>query len=463
MLQLKIKSKNLYLFAVLIMCTGIQIFMYGGNTAMSPLLVSMDGYNYFSLVAALGSTGTMIALPAVGAFGDKLGRRNVVFMGIIIMLLARIMIQFVDNVFVFMVWQTLGSFGAGLIVSAPYAMIAEVFERTTAMKYYGLISTFNAVGALCGPLLAGICADAGNLRIAYILWIPLVAIAAILIAISYPNVKREGNKFDVTGLILLAIIIAAFVLWTGLSGSIFPWLSAGLILPVVVVVGAILLAKHSKKVERPTVPLYIFKHKRFRTAFTVNALVVTFSTCAAGYVLMYILYTMERSTTMGSTSTMPSTIAIIICGLFMGRILAKNFLKNVRAMMIIGTLCTFAALCCFCLLQPTSSMALIWIGSALGGIGNSIAQTCLTPFLQFGLPREDIAAAQGMYQFSASGGATIFVAVIGGVLSVTGLGMKIVFYIAAALALLNVIQVLAKVKISDKEAAAVAAAEAQKV
>ncbi len=460
MIQLKIKSKGLYLFAILIMCTGLQIFMYGGNTAMTPLLVSMGGYNYYSLVAALGSTGTMIALPAVGAIGDRMGRRNVVFMGIIIMLFARIMIQFTNNIFAFMVWQTMGSFGAGLIMSAPYAMIAEVFDRTTAMKHYGLIATFNAVGALCGPLLAGLFADAGNLRTAFILWIPLIAIAAIIIAISYPNVKREGKKFDVYGLILLAIVIAAFVLWTGLSGNVFPWISAGLILPVIVIIGAILLAKHSNKIERPTVPLYIFKHKRFRTAFFVNALVVTFSTCASGYVLMYILYTMKLSTTMGSTSTIPSTILIMICGLFMGRILAKNFIKNIRTMMLVCTLCIFAALVCFSLLRPDSSMALVWIGSALGGIGNSIAQTSITPFFQFGLPREDIAAAQGMYTFASSGGATIFVAAVGAVMSVTGLDIKIVFYIAAALAFMNIILVLTRVKITDVEAAHVAAAEA---
>ena len=124
MLQLNIKSKGLYLFAVLILCTGLQLFMYGGNTAVGPLLTSLDGYQFYSLVSALGSAGTMIALPAVGAIGNKIGRRNVVFLGVAIMLAARTAIQFSGGVYLFMVWQTLGSFGAGLIMSAPYAMIA---------------------------------------------------------------------------------------------------------------------------------------------------------------------------------------------------------------------------------------------------------------------------------------------------------------------------------------------------
>lgn len=83
-------------------------------------------------------------------------------------------------------------------------------------------------------------------------------------------------------------------------------------------------------------------------------------------------------------------------------ILAKNFAKNVRTMTIIGSFCTFGALLCFALLQSTSSILQVWIGSALGGVGNAISQTCLTPYFQYGLPTEEYGPAQGMYQFSST-------------------------------------------------------------
>lgn len=446
----------LYLAAILVMCTGSQFFMYGGNTAVGPLLTSMDAYGFYALVSALGSAGTMIALPAVGAIGNKIGRRNVVFTGIGIMLVARLAIQFTAGfgVYYFMVFQALGSFGSGLIMSAPYAMIAEVFDRQSSMKYYGWIATFNAIGSLCGPLLAGVLVDAGELTLAFITWIPFLVFSVIVFFIAYPNVKRPGGeKFDVLGLVYLAVIVTCLVLWLGLSGSLFPWLSAGLILPVAVAVSAVLLYKHSFQVKNPTVPLYIFKYKRFRAAFFSNLLLVTFSTCASGYVLIYILYTMNKSATLGSTSTMPSTIMIMVCGLFMGSILAKNFIKNLRLMMIICAFCILAALLCFCTLTPESSMLPVWIGSALGGIGNSIAQTCLTPFFQYGLPKDEIASAQGMYTFSSTCGATVFVAVVGVLVNVFGT-VKVVFYTAAILALINVILVLARVKISPEESKA---------
>ena len=454
MLELKIKNKMLYLMAILVMCTGMQFFMYGGNTAVGPLLTSLDAYGFYALVSALGSAGTMIALPAVGAIGNKIGRRNVVFTGIGIMLVARLAIQFTASfgVYYFMVFQALGSFCSGLIMSAPYAMVAEVFDRESSMKYYGLIATFNAIGSLFGPLLAGVLVDAGKMTLAFITWIPFIAFSVIIIFIAYPNVKRPGGaKFDVLGLIYLAVMVTCLVLWLGLSGSLFPWISAGLILPVIVVICAVLLFKHSFSIENPTVPLYIFKYPRFRAAFFSNMLLVTFSTCASGYVLIYILYTMNRSATLGSTSTMPSTIMIMICGLFIGRVLAKNFNKNIRMLMITCALCILAALVCFCMLTPNSSMLLVWVGSALGGIGNSIAQTCLTPFFQYGLPKEEIASAQGMYTFSSTCGSTIFVAVVGVLVNIFGT-VKVVFYTAAIMGLINVILVFMRVKISQEEA-----------
>lgn len=453
MLELKIKNKMLYLAAVLIMCTGTQFFMYGGNTAVGPLLTALDAYVFYALVSALGSAGTMIALPAVGAIGNKIGRRNVVFIGMGIMLAARLAIQFTADfgVYYFMIFQALGSFGSGLIMSAPYAMVAEVFDRQTSMKYYGLIATFNAVGSLCGPLLAGVLVDSGQLTLAFITWIPFLAFSAAVIFAAYPNVKKPGGaKFDVTGLVYLAVMVTCLVLWLGLSGSLFPWLSAGLVLPAVAVVSAVILYRHSFQVKNPAVPLYIFKYKRFRAAFLSNLLLVTFSTCASGYVLIYILYTMNKSATLGSTSTMPSTIMIMICGLFMGRVLAKNFIRNLRMLMIVCAFCILAALLCFCLLTSESSMLLVWVGSALGGIGNSIAQTCLTPFFQYGLPQEEIASAQGMYTFSSTCGSTIFVAVVGVLVNISGT-VKIVFYTAALLALCNVVLVLLKVKIAPEE------------
>ncbi|MBS6397934.1 MAG: MFS transporter [Clostridiales bacterium] len=460
-MQLKIKSKGLFLTAVLVLCTGSQLFSYGGNTALAPLLKTIDGYALYGLLAALGSAGMMVSLPAVGALSAKIGNKYIMLTGAALMLLSRVAIQFTFNVYALAVWQTLGSFGSGLVITAPFVLVATVFDRSKTMKYYGYIATFNAIGSLIGPPVAGALVDAGIPRISFLLWIPFYIFAFAIICIAFPNMKRkDAIQFDVVGWIYLAVMIFAFVLWTGLSGSLIPWVGVGLVLPVMVIIFAVLLVKHSNRHPNPTVPLRIFKYRRFRTAFFSNCMVVVFSTCASGYLLNYLLYVMNTSATMGSTTTIPSTIVITVCGLFLGSILSKNFVKNVRIMAVIGSICTFSALLLFSLLQPTSSLIQVWIGSALGGVGNAITQTCLTPFFQYGLPKEEYATAQGMYTFSGTGMATIFVAIVGVLVGITG-DLKFVFYTGLIFTVINIIIVVIGVRIPQEDIAAVEAANAK--
>lgn len=65
--ELKIKNSGVFLAAIMLLCVSTQFFSYGGNTGLAPLLRTIDGYDYYSLFASLGSAGSMISLPAVGA------------------------------------------------------------------------------------------------------------------------------------------------------------------------------------------------------------------------------------------------------------------------------------------------------------------------------------------------------------------------------------------------------------
>lgn len=451
---MKTKKDKLLIMGIFILCVGLQFFNYGGSTANGPFLTQNNGYQYYSLVNALGSAGSMIALPAVGAISNRIGRKKIILLGTAIMFAARCAIQITGNPFVFMLLQFMGSFGVGLILSVPYSLIGQIFSQQESIRYYGLLSTMNAIGALSGPFVAGLMLDAGYTKAVYLLWIPLVAAGVFLIIKNCANtVPVRTVKFDKLGLLYLAVFVVSFILWLGLSGKVFPWLSLVLLLLFAAIMSAVLLIKHSCRIQNPTVPVHIFRYKNFRTAFSVNFLLVPFSTCSAGYVLVYILYTMEKSATVGSTGAMPNTILTMIGGLVIGRILAQNFSKNVRKLMIISVFCFFGALLCFSLLDANSSMLQVWLGSALGGIANAIAQTCLTPFFQAGLPKEENVAAQGMYQFSSTCGSAVFGAIAGAAISTSGGNTKYAFYIALAMAVINVFLVFRFLTVPQKQTA----------
>ena len=107
-MQIKIKNTKLFLAAIFVLCTGSQLFSYGGNTAIAPLLTAIGGYEVYSLVAPLGATGMMVALPAVAALGRKIGSKTVLFLGAFLMLFGRVGMQFANSVFIIGLFNFLG-------------------------------------------------------------------------------------------------------------------------------------------------------------------------------------------------------------------------------------------------------------------------------------------------------------------------------------------------------------------
>lgn len=453
MVELKTKNKGLFLFGVLLLSFANNVYSFAGGNGMTAWLLATDNYSFYALASALSIVGMMISLPAVGAMSNKLGLRNVVLMGIIIMAAACVGFQFCNNVYLFMVLRTVASFGAGMLSAAPYTLIGSTFELNTAIKYYGLIATANALGCLFGPLVSGLLIDNGYIMLSFIFWLPLAIIALVILLAAYPNIKMPSTKFDVLGLILLVVASLAFVLWTGLSGNLFPWMSAGMLLPVVSVVCAILLAKHSQKVENPTVPFYVFKYKRFGVAFFINIIINLVPTCITGYLLAYVLGPMGESATIGSTTSMPYTAISAVLGLFVGGILAKNFKKNVRNLQIIASVAACISLGIMSILQPESSMAMVWLASGLGGITASLVQTCMTPFFQYGMDQKDYGAAQGMFIFAATCGATLFFSVVGVLVNAMGGEIRSVFWCALVLSVICLVVTILKFKITDEEMA----------
>ena len=81
------------------------------------------------------------------------------------MLFGRVGMQFANSVFTIGLFNFLGSFGSGFVITAPFVMIGTAFERSASIKYYGYIATFNAIGSLIGPPLAGMLVDVNLPRI----------------------------------------------------------------------------------------------------------------------------------------------------------------------------------------------------------------------------------------------------------------------------------------------------------
>lgn len=427
------KKRTLFILSLLLLNASSTAAGYGSSVALPVKLLQMDGMSYYPFCSALGTMGMMLTLPLVGKLSDLFGQKWIAAFGVMIHVLTRIMMVFTSNTPLFMLLYALSSIGNGLFVSTSLAFISEVVTIGEQSKYFGFVATSSAIGALCGPIIAGQLVGNGYTGLAFAAYTPFSVIAILLILALYPDIRLPRNRnyqFDFAGVWMLVIGISCIVLWLSLGGTWFGWTSpVGIGLLCIGVVFIIALIFHEGKHPNPTIPIRMFLKKRFRISFICSALLTAYISCAVGFGIIYAQQIMNVSAQLSATITMPQTIVQIIMGVLIGRILSKDFDKRFRPVAILSTiLATLATLVLSCL-KPTSPLLVLYISGVIGGFSTSINQMAFIPFYQSELDPSDNVSAQSMYSFAGTGGACLFTAISGAILN-NGLTYNHVFLLA---------------------------------
>ena len=404
------------LVAIMLLLTANQAASYGGNVVLPKRLVAIEGMDYYSICSALQSMGMMIILPLVGMLTKRFGTKRVVMSGILLQGITRIFVIVIGNVPLFIINWMVSGMSAGLYMSAPYSMIAGMVEGEKRSKYFGYLSTFSAVGALVGPYITGLVSDSEYADFAIIVYFPIALFSVIVIGTMYSDQRDSKNsiQFDFAGILFLLAAVAGLVLWLSLGDKLFPRFSfAGIVCLAVGIVSFVILLKVEKDKENASVPISIFSNSRFRWTFIVRALTSGYSTCIAAYGIVYIQQVMEKSSTISSTITMPQTVVQALVGLFIGGWIGKKFQKRFYPMAVLGMGIYTVAMLIFFMLEPDSSMMVIYFATGIGGLSQAITNSSLPAFFNATMKPKEYSAANGMYTFAATGGSCIFVAVCG--------------------------------------------------
>jgi MFS family permease len=329
-----------------------------------------------------------------------------------------------------------------LYLSAPFAMLSEVFEPKDRPKYFGMLVAFKAIGSFVGPIITGAMMDATLVNLAFLSYIPFMIIATPFILALYPNVKTnrmQGKKFDLAGIILVVVCVSCIIFFLTLGGKLFEWLSPqGLVLLFIGIVSLFLLIRIETRHENPSVAIYLFKKKRFLAAFLCAFCLSVFGVAIAAYGYVYTQQIMQVSATVSSTTTIPMTIAQVLFGFVIGRYFSKRFISRFRGAALISIVLTIAAVGGLCFLTPDSSMILIYVVSLLGGVGSVVPQSAFANFFQTELQPQEIAAAQGLFTFGSTIGPTIFMAISGAMLN-AGLNYINVFMLAVVFCVVGLV------------------------
>jgi EmrB/QacA subfamily drug resistance transporter len=232
-------------------------------------------------------TGYLVALASLillgGALGDRFGRRKVFMIGTVWFAAASLLCGAAPNVAVLVAARILQGVGGALLTPGSLAILQANFRESDRAAAVGAWSGLGGVAGAIGPFVGGGLVDGPGWRWAFLINVPVAAIALACAHRAIPETRdpRAARRLDLGG-VALAVVGLATSTWALTEAGPRGWTDAS-----VLAAGAIAAAALAAFVWRmlhssdPLVPPALFGDRTFRivnlqTVLLYGALGVSF-------------------------------------------------------------------------------------------------------------------------------------------------------------------------------------------
>ncbi|OLY79588.1 putative MFS-type transporter, partial [Smittium mucronatum] len=218
-----------------IIVAGLSVLIFSATlsgtivSTSTESIKSSHGEDNVTWVAQAFLISSTALQPTWGKFSDIFGRRPPLIMGLCLLLLFSVIAGFSVNMTMLIAARAIMGIGASSSLAMVNIIIADIVPIRKRGKYMGIISAFNGVGQVIGPLLGGVISDKLSWRWTNFINVPLVIVSAIplLIYVKLPNpslpLKTKFRAVDWKGAALLALAISLLLYGVNAGGENNAW------------------------------------------------------------------------------------------------------------------------------------------------------------------------------------------------------------------------------------------------
>lgn len=373
-----------------------------------------------------------------GRIGDEIGRRRIFIAGIAVFALGSAITGFGQTIPMVLIGRFVQGFGAAMTSPSTLSILSTTFTGRMRGFAFGLWGATAGAAAAIGPLLGGFLTTYISWRWAFLINVPIAAIA-VLGAYHYIKESRDTSRkhsYDIVGAVLAALGFAGVVFGL-IEGQTYGWLTptsqfalgsfvwtftALSITPVAIAFGVICLATfvwyELGLVRRGAEPLFDFTLFRFRGFRYGLMTVMVVALGEFGIFFIFSIYLqVARDLDAFRTGLMylPFSVAIFIAAPLAGALSTRIGPKWV---VTAGMLCE--ALSIFLTARIISTDISLWAFIpvfVIYGIGVGLAIAQLTNVTLSDVPPEQAGAASGANNTVRQVGAAIGIAILGAVMA----------------------------------------------
>ena len=390
------------------------------TTAIPKIIASLGGLQYYVWPVTIYLTTVIISAMLSGKLSDFYGSKKILISALLVFVFGSVLCGFSQNMTELILFRALQGLGAGIIVTVPKKIIAEMIPPRQRGKYMGLFGIAGGISTVVGPTLGGFIIDSLGWQWIFFVNIPIGIIALSLIIPYLPKfgVIVKEKVMDYLGIITFTGALTSFLVALTFSQQntvISPALLDSLWIFSVIMFSGFIYAE--RKAKEPVLPLYLFKN----SVFTISSISVFLSgaitLASTVYIPLFLQSVQGLSPSSSGAYLTPLMFTMIIAAILSGQIISKTgtYKKLAIISFAIGTAGMFLL---STMTQNTSNLEII-LYEIIAGIGAGLAMPLFIIATQNAVKKRELGVVTSSSMYIEQLGSVIGLAILGTIVNMT--------------------------------------------
>lgn len=354
-------------------------------------------------------------LLAAGSFGDRYGRKKVLFVGLILFGITSILAGLTESTEMLIIARALMGIAAAIMLPLTISILPTVFPDHERGKAISLWAAGMGVGLLIGPLIGGFLLDHFAWGSIFLINIPIILVTIVGVIFFVPESKDPNpRRIDWGGMILssIGLMLLVYGLTEGPENG---WLSLEMVVPIIIGLASLIVFMiHQKKSKQPMLDVNIFRNARFTWATVAGTILMFVLAGLLFFITQYLDFFFNTTPLEAGIKLMPLIGAYVI-----GAILSDKIVKKIGTKWIvtIGLSVLAIGLFLFTILDATSTYGNLVYCLIIQGIGMGLVLAPAMDAVMESLSLTEVGIGSAVNNALRQVGSTIGIAVMGSVIS----------------------------------------------
>jgi EmrB/QacA subfamily drug resistance transporter len=415
-----LKHYKLILSGLIISLLIVAIDSTITTTAMPKIIASLGGLQYYVWPFTIYLTTVIISAMLSGKLSDFYGSKKILIGALLVFVSGSVLCGFSQNMTELIIFRALQGLGAGIIVTIPKKIIAEMFPPRQRGKYMGLFGVAGGISTVIGPTLGGIITDTLGWQWIFFVNVPIGIISLSLIIPYLPEfgVIVKEKVMDYLGIITFTGALTSFLV--ALTFSQQNNVISGALLDSLWIFSLIMISGFiyaELKAKEPILPLYLFRNSVFTISTVSVFLLGAISLAGTVYIPLFLQLVQGLSPSASGVYLTALMFAMIITAILSGQIISKTgtYKKLAIISFAIGA---FGMFLLSTLTQNTNNLELI-VYEIIVGIGAGLAMPIFIIASQNAVAKRDLGVVTSSSMYFEQLGSVIGLAVLGTIVNMT--------------------------------------------